>query len=167
MPVAERKIWVQTLQARHRVSICLGCEVSGISRSAYYDKPKQIDETVITDLLKTLAEKHKRWGFPKLFKRIRALGHPWNHKRVYRLYQALKLSLRSKKKQRIAPRNPEPLHVPDKFGNTWSMDFMSDTLETRVRYRTFNVIDDSNREVLGIDIGIGMPAQRVVRYLDE
>ena len=48
--MAERKIWVQTLQARHRVSICLGCEVSGISRSAYYDKPKQIDETVITDL---------------------------------------------------------------------------------------------------------------------
>lgn len=47
------------------------------------------------------------------------------------------------------------------------MDFMSDCLQSKVRFRTFNVIDDYNRELLGIDIGTGMPAARVTRYLER
>lgn len=37
----------------------------------------------------------------------------------------------------------------------------------RIRFRTFNVIGDYNREVLGIDIGIGLPFARLIRYLDR
>ena len=47
------------------------------------------------------------------------------------------------------------------------MDFMSDCLENKVRFRTLNVIDDANRELLGIHVSVGTPAQQVVRYLDE
>jgi putative transposase len=36
-----------------------------------------------------------------------------------------------------------------------------------VRDRTFNVIDDFNRERLGIDIATSMPSLRVIRYLDR
>ncbi|WP_081297744.1 DDE-type integrase/transposase/recombinase [Gilliamella sp. GillExp13] len=35
------------------------------------------------------------------------------------------------------------------------------------RFRTFNVIDDFNREVLGIDIAVSLPAGRITRYLDK
>ena len=41
------------------------------------------------------------------------------------------------------------------------MDFMSDKLHNNIRFRTFNVIDDYNREVLGIDIGISISSLRV------
>ena len=47
------------------------------------------------------------------------------------------------------------------------MDFMSDRLHNNIRFRTFNVIDDYNREVLGIDIGTSIPSLRVIRYLDQ
>jgi putative transposase len=47
------------------------------------------------------------------------------------------------------------------------MDFMSDSLHNKVRFRTFNVIDDFNREVLGIDIATSMSSLRVIRYLDQ
>ncbi|GAB2191578.1 hypothetical protein MAH1_31860 [Sessilibacter sp. MAH1] len=47
------------------------------------------------------------------------------------------------------------------------MDFMSDALHNKTRFRTFNVIDDFNREALGLDIGTGIPAKRVTRYLDQ
>lgn len=32
---------------------------------------------------------HGRWGFWKCFDRLRALGHPWNHQRAYRLFNVL------------------------------------------------------------------------------
>src|SRR5690606_2362044 len=61
----------------------------------------------------------------------------------------------------------EPLAAPNALGKSWSMDFMSDSLRNKVRFRTFNVIDDFNREVLGIDIATSMPSLRVIRYLDQ
>ena len=47
------------------------------------------------------------------------------------------------------------------------MDFMSDSSRNQRRFRTFNVIDDFNREALGIDIAVSLPAGRVTRYLDK
>ena len=44
---------------------------------------------------------------------------------------------------------------------------MSDKLHNNSRFRTFNVIDDYNRELLGIDIGTSIPSLRVIRYLDQ
>lgn len=166
MPVAERKTWAKELLISHKISVVLGCEVTGMSRTAFYHEAKRPDDSTIIDALHDLVEKHQRWGFPKCYKRLRALGYTWNHKRVYRVYTELKLNLRRKAKKRLPSRNPEPLTLPAATGKTWSMDFMSDSLHNKVRFRTFNVIDDFNREVLGIDIGTGMPAKRVTRYLD-
>ncbi|SCB86916.1 putative transposase [Gilliamella bombicola] len=106
-------------------------------------------------------------AFPKCFNRIKKLGYKWNHKRVYRVYCELKLNLRVKRKKRIPPRTPEKLLVPNKQGECWSMDFMSDSSRNQRRFRTFNVIDDFNREALGIDIAVSLPAGRVIRYLDK
>lgn len=47
------------------------------------------------------------------------------------------------------------------------MDFMSDALVSGRKYRTFNVIDDFNREALCIAIDTSLPAARVIRELDQ
>ncbi len=45
---------------------------------------------------------------------------------------------------------------------------MSDSLHIKVRrFRSFNVIDDFNREVSGIDVVTNMSSLRVTRYLDQ
>jgi len=49
----------------------------------------------------------------------------------------------------------------------WSADFMSDALWDGPRFRTFNVVDDFNREALTIVIDFNLPAQRIVRELDQ
>lgn len=165
--MVERKAWAKQLLIDHKISVVLSCEVTGISRTAYYYKPKRSDDSELIDALHLMVEKHQRWGFPKCYKRLRAMGYAWNHKRVYRVYNKLKLNLRRKSKKRLPTRNPEPLAIPNAAGKTWSMDFMSDSLHNKVRFRTFNVIDDYNREILGIDVGVGMPAKRVTRYLDR
>ena len=43
---------------------------------------------------------------------------------------------------------------------------MSDSLDNSRRFRTFNVIDDFNRESLLIEIDTGFPSERVVRSLE-
>ena len=47
------------------------------------------------------------------------------------------------------------------------MDFMSDSLADGRALRTFNVIDDYNREGLAIDVDLSMPSLRVIRSLEQ
>lgn len=47
------------------------------------------------------------------------------------------------------------------------MDFMSDSSQNQHRFRSFNLIDDFNRDALGIDIADNLLAGRVTRYLDK
>ena len=44
---------------------------------------------------------------------------------------------------------------------------MYDTLHYGRPFRTLNVIDESNREILAIEIDISLPAARVVRMLEQ
>ena len=43
---------------------------------------------------------------------------------------------------------------------------MHDSLADSRSYRLFNVIDDFNREALGMEIDISLPAERVIRSLE-
>ena len=114
-----------------------------------------------------LAEHYPRRGFGKLFSILRRQGHRWNHKRVHRVYCELKLNIRRKGKKRLPKRNPESLSVPDSINKCWSIDFMSDTLWSGRVFRTFNVVDDYNREALAIEIDLNLPAQRIIRVMDR
>ena len=62
---------------------------------------------------------------------------------------------------------PKKLKSPKKPNMCWSMDFMSDCLENGRSFRTLNVLDDFNREGLGIEVDWSLPAERVSRTLDQ
>ena len=47
------------------------------------------------------------------------------------------------------------------------MDFMHDNLSDGRTYRLFNVLDDFNREGLGIEVDLSLPAARVIRSLEQ
>lgn len=124
------------------------------------------DDDAIKEVLKGLADKHRRYGFEKMFRKIRQRGFRWNHKRVYRVYCEMKLNLRRKPKKRLPAREKVALAQPEKINMSWSLDFMSDALRSGRRFRTVNVLDDCNREALGIKASISLPAKRVTEFLD-
>lgn len=135
-----------------RVSIRLACEIFAISESGYLYKAKRSQENdEIADWLLRLTDNHRTWGFGLCFLYLRNVkGFGWNHKRVYRIYRELELNLRIKPRKRLVRQKPEPLAVPQQRNQVWSMDFMHDQLEDGRSFRLFNVIDDFNREALGI-----------------
>lgn len=94
-------------------------------------------------------------------------GLPYNHKRVYRIYRELELNLRIKPRHRIKRDKPDPLAVPRQINVSWSIDFMHDRLGDGRAIRTFNVLDDYNREGLGIEVDLSLPAHRVIRALEH
>jgi putative transposase len=77
------------------------------------------------------------------------------------------LHLKRKPKKRLPARTAQTLAVPEQANQTWSLDFMSDALSNGRAFRTLNVIDDFNREALWIEVDTSLPAERVVRVLEQ
>lgn len=154
---------------QNNISIAVVCEVFNISKSTYYYQPKLSDDNaLIANYLTRLTQTHKRWGFKLCYFYLRNVkGFKWNHKRIYRIYCELELNLRIKPKSRIKRDKPEALSVPKRINQMWSMDFMSDSLTNGRSIRTFNVLDDYNREGLNLDVDLSMPARRVIQSLER
>ena len=91
----------------------------------------------------------------------------WNHRRIYKVYRELELNLWIKPRHRLVREKPLPLAVPVAINQSWSMDFMHDQLSDGRSIRLFNVIDNFNREGLGIEIDFSLPSERVIRLLDR
>ena len=151
------------------LSIRLACEAFGLSESGYRYQPKlHAENGRFAERLLRLTENQRNWGFGLCFLYLRNVkGCLWNHKRVYRIYRELELNLRIKPKKRMNRAKPEPLTVPESINAVWSMDFMHDQLTDGRTFRLFNVIDDFNREALGIEVDFSLPSERVIRSLDQ
>lgn len=155
-------------QQEHQMSIRQACIVFNLSVSVYYyERKSKPDDDLIADLLRDLARSHNQWGFWMMHHVLRRMEYSWNHKKVYRIYCALKLNRRRKYKKRLPQRIKQPLVQPLFPNITWSMDFMQDRLINGQKIRSFNVIDDFNREALNITLDTSINSARVIRELEK
>lgn len=129
----------------------MACRAFEISETCYRYSPVLSDKNEeIADWLERLTANKRHWGFGLCLLYLRNVqGYRWNHKRVSRIYCELELNLR------IKP------------NDTWSMDFMADQRADGRSIRTLNVLDDFNRGGLAIEVDFSLPAERVVRSLNQ
>ncbi len=155
--------------AKHGVGISLACTAFGISETCYrYQARRREGNDEIANWLERLTDNNRNWGFGLCYLYLRNVKEKrWNHKRVYRIYRELELNLRIKPKKRMVREKPATLTVPESINQVWSMDFMHDQLSDGRSIRLFNVIDDFNREALGIDVDFSLPSERVIRSPDQ
>ncbi len=164
-PATQRQLATE-LVTDYKLPVSRACKMVSLPRSQYYYVSVK-DDTVVIEALQNLAFAHPSYGFRKLFAYLRRAGKQWNHKRVYRVYKQLKLHKRGKGKRRLPARIKQPLVEQTAINKVWSMDFMSDSMTGNRRFRTFNVIDDYSREVLGIEIDTSLSSKRVIRTLEN
>lgn len=79
----------------------------------------------------------------------------------------MRLNQKRRTKRRLPDRERHPLNVPAEVNNTWSFDFMSDSLYSGRRFRVLNIIDEGVREALDIVVDTSITALRVVRTLEQ
>ncbi|AKM25461.1 transposase [Xanthomonas citri pv. citri] len=166
---SQRREMARWAVANKAMSIRHACQAFEVSQTCYRYQAKASEENVqIADWLVRLTTTYRDWGFGLCFLHLRNVkGFGWNHKRVYRIYRELELNLRIKPKKRLVRERPEPLSVPEAINQVWSMDFMHDQLADGRSFRLFNVLDDFNREGLGIEVDLSLPSARVIRSLDQ
>lgn len=150
------------------MSITRACAGVGLSKATYYRAESCPDaDAEVVDALNGRVAAHPRWGFWKCFGKLRLEGRPWNHKRVHRVYCAMRLNLPRRTRKRLPVRERQSLAIPAQPNAVWSMDFMSDTLHHGRRFRVFNVLDEGVREALAIEIDTALPSGRIIRVLEQ
>ncbi len=153
----------------HGLSIVQACEVVRLSRTAWYRRPvsrMERDRDVI-EVLSEISTRKSRWGFWKLHARLRLEGHRINHKRLHRVYCDMELNLPRRLRRRLPVRVRRPLAAPTQLNERWALDFMSDAHYGGKPFRTFNVLDEANREALGIEVATSIPSARVIRVMQQ
>src|SRR5438477_5283577 len=77
------------------------------------------------------------------------------------------MNKKKRTRKRLPSRVKRPLVLPQKPNDTWSMDFMHDSLMNGRKFRVLNIIDDFNREALRIEPFYSIGSNLVIRILDR
>jgi putative transposase len=143
------------------------CRAVSVNRGTYRYRAQPKEDAAIVQVLRQLVARQPRWGCKKMTDFLKHQGQGWNHKRIRRIYREMDLHLHRPAKKRLAPRTARTLDVPEQADQSWSLDFMSDSLSDGRVFRTLNVIDDFNREALWIEVDTSLPAERVINVLEQ
>ena len=79
----------------------------------------------------------------------------------------MRLNLPRRTKRRLPTRIRQLLAAPTGLNQIWALDFMADSLYGGRVFRTLNLIDEGNRQVLGIEIAHSIPSLRVIRVMEQ
>ncbi|KKY05500.1 transposase [Xanthomonas phaseoli pv. phaseoli] len=166
---SQRRTMAQSAVTSGRTNIRHACPPFPVSASFFRYQAKASAHTPRTaDWLVLMPTAHRDWGFGLCYLYLRNVkGFGWNHKRVYRIYRELELNLLITPRKPPVRERPEPLAVPAAINQVLSMDFMHDQLADGRSFRLFNVLDDFNREGLGIEVDLSLPSARVIRSLEQ
>jgi putative transposase len=138
----------------------------GLSRDAYRNPAaSSASNAALTAAIKEVALQRRRWGYRLIGDYLRPQRGA-NHKRVWRLYKELGLQVRKRRKKKSGTQRV-PLVAASYVNQTWSMDFVSDSLDSGRRIKCLVVADDYSHECVQIAADFGMGAQYVTRMLDE
>ena len=109
----------------------------------------------------------RRYGYRRVYLRLRREGWQVNRKRVYRIYRDAGLAVRRRKRKRIGLFERKPLPKPTRANVSWSMDFVADGLIGGRRLRCLTIVDDCTRECLAIEVDTSITGIRVQAVLDR
>ena len=117
--------------------------------------------------IRELALERRRFGSPRIHLLLRREGIEINHKRTERIYRQEGLSLRKRRRRKIASTARVTALKPAAANEMWSMDFVMDSIVTGRKFRALAIIDQYSRECPAIEVDTSLGGARVVAVLDR
>lgn len=125
-----------------------------ISRSVYGYRSQARDATPLIMRIKEITATRVHYGYRRVHVLLRREGWKDSHKRVYRFYRQLGLSLRHRRpKRNKAAYLRQPKKQSAGINDIWSMDFVADALFDGRRLRTLPVVDNYTSEAWQLMLG--------------
>ncbi|PYL98650.1 MAG: IS3 family transposase [Verrucomicrobia bacterium] len=165
-PQAKREA-VEVLMTVQCFGVTRACGLVGISRSLYRYRSRRPDCTPLRSRIEEIAAIKRRYGYRRVYLRLRREGWQVNRKRVYRIYRDAGLAVRRRKRKRIGLFERKPLPKPIAANLSWSMDFVADGLIGGRRLRCLTIVDDCTRECLAIEVDTSITGLRVQSVLER
>ena len=162
-----RRAAVAVLMTGRGFGVTRACGLVGISRSLYRYRSRRPDSAPLRARIEEIAAIKRRYGYRRVYLRLRREGWRDNRKRVYRLYREAGLAVRRRKRKRIGLFERKPLPKPMAANVSWSMDFVADGLLDGRRLRCLSLVDDCTRECLVIEVDTSITGVRVQSVLDR
>jgi putative transposase len=165
-PQAKRAA-VVVLMTERGFGVTRACGLIEISRSLYRYRSRRPDSGPLRARIEEIAAIKRRYGYRRVYLRLRREGWEVNRKLVYRLYREAGLAVRRRKRKRIGMFERKPLPKPSAANVSWSMDFVADGLIGGRRLRCLTIVDDCTRECLAIEVDTSITGLRVQAVLDR
>jgi len=165
-PQAKRAA-VVVLMTERGFGVTRACGLIEISRSMYRYRSRRPDSGPLRARIEEIAAIKRRYGYRRVYLRLRREGWEINRKLVYRLYREAGLAVRRRKRKRIGLFERKPLPKPSAANVSWSMDFVADGLIGGRRLRCLTIVDDCTRECLAIEVDTSITGLRVQGVLDR
>lgn len=155
--------------SNYRISTQRACRCVCLARSMYYYiHYRHRQDNLLKMRMNEIAHTRIRYGFKRIFVLLRREGFTDNHKRVYRIYKACGLNLRTKRPKR----SRSAAHRLDRLQTTvinrvWSMDFLQDALFNGERFRILAIVDNCSKICHGLLVGKSLKGIDVVNELTK
>jgi putative transposase len=151
-----------------RISKARAAQLMQMFRSTLYYTPVVKHDQDLILRIRDIAMTRVRYGFWRIYVLLRREGFVVNHKRVYRLYKAEGLNLRSKRPRR----NRAGAHRLDRIypgqpHKQWSMDFVADQLFDGRKFRALTLVDNYSRNCLSIHADQSIKGEDVVGIMKQ
>jgi putative transposase len=163
---SERRTEARYLEEKYKRPTAKVCRLLGLSLStvAYQEKPKE--DAPVEEKLKELADKHRRFGHPRLFVLLKRDLPKVNHKRSRRVYRDLGLQIGRRKRKKLGAYQRIPASKAVAPNETWAIDFMFDYVESGRRLKVLTVVDEFAKVSPGILVDYSIRGRDVVDYLE-
>jgi putative transposase len=140
--------------------------VVGMSASSLRYEPRPDQNVALRARIVSLAQRHRRYGSPMIYLKLRQAGEIINHKRVERLYGLEKLHIKRRRRKKIPVADRQPLVRPGGCNEIWSMDFVFDRIASGRTLKNLVIVDDATHEVVAIVTEHTIGGDHLTRILD-
>lgn len=143
------------------------CQVLSLREATYYYKPKDRGDGPVEKRMKELAERFRRYGYPRLHFLLNREGLVVNEKRTRRIYRRLGLQIGKRKRKKMPRVVRVPLPKASKPGEVWSMDFVFDALDCGRRLKFMPVVDDFTKQCETLHVDRSISGHDIVRHFES
>jgi transposase InsO family protein len=144
------------------------CRALGLARSSFYLASQRSPEgQVMHAAIKTLSQKHPRYGYRRITALLRREGHEVNSKRVQRArrVEGLQVMKKQRRMRRVGKSTAERQQAQH-TGHVWSWDFVEDQTDRGTRFRVLTLLDEHTRECLAVHVAWSIRAVDVITVVE-